>query len=88
MGLTVYNSSKSEGSMMYDDAFFQCIFLHFLANITRKTTPPLPQGGHAFSKFGGVEPGWRRRLQKKIVVSTLGKLPFDHSTRFHRLLLT
>jgi hypothetical protein len=93
MGLTVYNWSKSEGSMMYDDAYFQCIFLHLLANITRMTTSrrlvgALPQGGHAFSKFGGVEPGWRRRLQKNIGVSTLGKLPFDHSTRFHKLLLT
>jgi hypothetical protein len=31
MGLTVYNSSKSEGSMMYDDAFFQCIFSAFFS---------------------------------------------------------
>jgi hypothetical protein len=67
MGLTVYNSSKSEGSMMYDDAFFQCIFLHFLANITRMTTPPPPRWGisprwtRLLSKFGGVEPGWLRR---------------------------
>jgi hypothetical protein len=55
---------------------------------SRRLVGALPQGGHAFSKFGGVEPGWRRRLQKKIGVSTLGKLPFDHSTRFHKLLLT
>jgi hypothetical protein len=90
MGLRVYNSSKSEGSMMFDDAFFSA----FLANITRMTTTPPPRWStcprwtRLLSKFGGVEPGWRRRLQKKIGVSTLGNVPFDHSTRFHNLLLT
>ena len=55
MGLTVYNSSKSEGSMMYDDAFFQCIFLHFLANITRMATTPPPRWG--------TSPRWTRLLK-------------------------
>jgi hypothetical protein len=50
--------------------FFFYNFLHFLANTMRKRrrrrlVGALAQGGHAFSKFGGVEPGWRSRLQKK-----------------------
>ena len=55
MGLTVYNSSKSEGSMMYDNAFFLCIFLHFLANITRMATTPPPRWG--------TSPRWTRLLK-------------------------
>jgi hypothetical protein len=60
MGLTVYNSSKSEGSMMYDETFFQCIFLHFLANITRMTTTPPPRWGTS-PRWTRLFKIWRRR---------------------------
>ena len=93
MGLTVHNSSKSEGSMMHDDAFFQCIFLHFFANIRRRATTPPSRWGTCPRRTRLLKI-WRRRaglaapLAKKIGVSTLGNVPFDHSTRFHKLLLT
>jgi hypothetical protein len=78
---------------MFDDAFFQCIFLHFLANITRMATTPPPRWGTCPRRTRLLKI-WRRRaglagpLAKEIGVSSLGKVPFVHSTRFHNMLLT
>jgi hypothetical protein len=83
MGLTVYNSTKSEGSMMYDDAFFRLYYAHddaaaSLGHLPKEDTPS--QNLEASSRAGGA-------ACKKNGVSSFGNVPFDHSTRFHNLLL-
>jgi hypothetical protein len=91
MGLTVYNSSKTEGSMMYDDAFFQCIFLHFsqyyahgddaaasLGHFPKEDTPS--QNLEASSRAGGA-------ACKQNLTVHLGATPI-RCTRFYKLLLT
>jgi hypothetical protein len=66
--------------MMYDDAFFQCIFLHFLANITRMTTTPPPRWGTS-PRWTRLLKNWRRRaelaapLAKKICRVHVGETP-------------